>query len=97
VSGFLAAWAQALADGWLLDLILVGVVLEIAALLLWHRFTGGGLPARILLPNLLAGLCLMAAVRAATAGAHPAWIGAALTGAAVAHVADLRQRWPRGA
>jgi hypothetical protein len=88
---------QALADGRLLDAVISLLLLEIAGLLLWHRRTGAGPPPGALLPNLLAGLCLMLALRAALAGAHPGWLALALAGAGAAHLLDLRARWPRRA
>lgn len=78
--------------GWL-DGVIALVLLEMAALLAWHQRTGRGLAPRALLPNLLAGLCLMLALRGALVGAHAAWLLAAMAAAGLAHVADLRQRW----
>ena len=81
--------------GWagLLDGVIMLALLEMAALLAWHRRTGRGLAPRALLPNLLAGLCLMLALRGALVGAHAAWLPGLLAAAGLAHVADLRQRW----
>lgn len=77
--------------GWL-DAVIALTLLEGATLLAWHRATGRGLRPAALLPNLLAGLCLMAATRTLLAGAPVAWALAALAGAGLAHAADLRHR-----
>jgi hypothetical protein len=47
-----------------------------------------------MLPNLMAGLFLMLAVRAATTQAAWPWIVLPLMGSGLAHVLDLRRRWP---
>lgn len=78
----------------LLDAILVAVLLEAAALRWWFARTGRGPAPRQWLPTLCAGACLMGALRAALAEAHPAWIVASLLGAGVAHALDLARRWP---
>ena len=85
-----------LASGRLIDLILVGVAFEAAALYLLHRWWGLGPGLGRLLANLLAGACLMLAVRLALVDAEWTLIAAALLGALVAHVADLTAQWPRG-
>ena len=88
-------WLQAVCRGRLLDVVISVLLLEIVLLLAWHRRTGGGVAPRALLPNLLAGLCLMLALRAALTGAHAAWLALALAAAGAAHLFDLRQRWER--
>jgi hypothetical protein len=81
------------ASGSIVDLILAGLVLEAIALMLYRSKTGAGIPAVGLLTNLLAGACLLMALRSALVG--QAWYSTAvwLTIALVAHVADLAQRW----
>ncbi len=79
--------------GWLIDLLIAGMLLEAAALWAWRRRTGQGIALRSLLPTLLAGLGLVLALRAVLAGAGWAWVGAALLLAGLAHADDLRQRW----
>jgi len=86
--------SQWVASGWLVDLIIGFTVLEIIGLWLFHRVTGRGLNASRLLPNLLAGLSLMLAVRAAMAQAAWPWIVIPMAASGLFHVADLRQRWP---
>jgi hypothetical protein len=79
----------------LVDLAIGLVLLELVVLLAWQRGSRPSAPAW--LPNLAAGLCLMLALRAALGGAHAVWILLALMasgGAHLAHLADLRRRWP---
>lgn len=81
----------------LVDLSIGLVLLELAVLLAWQRRSGGAQAVPAWLPNLVAGLCLMLGLRAALAGAHAVWILLALVasgGAHLAHLADLRRRWP---
>ena len=82
-------------SGRAVDLVLAFVALE-AALLVWHRRRSGrGVPVGELLAFLLAGACLLLALRAALVGASWQWVALALAGAGAAHLADLRLRWRR--
>jgi hypothetical protein len=85
--------AALFANGRIVEAILLLVLLEAAALLVWHRRTGRGLPPGELLPALLAGAGLLAAWRLAIAGAAWPWLGLALLAALLAHLADLARRW----
>ncbi|WP_439577595.1 hypothetical protein [Elioraea sp.] len=81
--------------GWLVDVILVLVLLEGAALaFLLHRS-----PRRADLPGLLAtllsGAALLLALRAALIGAGAVWIAAWLAAALAAHLLDLWLRLGR--
>ena len=88
--------AELFASGRIVDLIVAGMALE-ALILLAYRFrTGRGIAARDLLVNLAAGLCLMLALRAALAGAGWGLVAAPLAAGLLAHLADLRCRWPAG-
>lgn len=83
------------ASGRIVDLVLLLVALE-AALLVWHRRRSGrGVPVAEALAFLLAGACLMLALRAALMGASWEWVAAPMAGAGVAHLLDLRLRWRR--
>ncbi len=82
-----------LASPVVVDLILALLALESALLIYWHRRTGRGIRPGQLLPNVLAGACLLLALRAALSGANPLYVGLALSGALLAHVADLYLRW----
>jgi hypothetical protein len=80
----------------LVDLAIAVTVVEGVVLVLLHRAGGRGVAPRDYLPNLLAGLCLMVALRCLAGGAAPAWIALWLLIAGLAHVTDLRRRWRRG-
>lgn len=75
------------------DLILVLVVLEAVLIALYHRATGRGVAPRDLVLTLLSGGCLLLALRLALSGAELVWVALALTGALLAHLADLYRRW----
>lgn len=77
----------------LIEVILLGMVVEGVALLAWHGRAGNGIAPRALLPNLAAGGCLLLAMRLALGDAGWPWIACCLAGALVAHVVDLRRRW----
>ena len=85
---------DAVVVGWLLNAILILVVVEAAALIIWHRRTGAGLSPRKLIPNLATGFLLMLSARLAVGEAYPAML-ATLALSLVAHLWDLRIRWHR--
>lgn len=87
--------SELLTSGRMIDLILVLVVLEAVALVVYHRRTGRGIAPAALLFNLAAGALLLLAARGALTGAAWPWIAAALFGALCAHLLDLAQRWSR--
>ncbi|NPU09283.1 hypothetical protein HL666_00740 [Bradyrhizobium sp. 83002] len=75
------------------DLILTVVVVELLAVtLIWRRYRRGISP-RALLPNLLAGVFLLLALRCALTDAPWFWLAACLAASGVANAADIRQRW----
>ncbi len=73
--------------------ILAGMALEAVALTLLFRRTGRGVPPRLLLPNLGAGACLIAASGAALHAAWWGWVSMALLAGLALHLLDLRLRW----
>ena len=81
------------ASGWIVDLILVAMVLESIALLLYRCSTGRGVPVAALWINLLAGGFLLMALRSALLGHSWIWTAGWLAMALAAHIADLAQRW----
>jgi hypothetical protein len=84
---------ELVASGRVVDVIIVFMALEALALHIYHRRTSHGpAPADTLL-MLLAGLCLLLALRAALTGSSWLWIAAFLAAALVAHLADLHRRW----
>jgi hypothetical protein len=84
-----------LASGLLIDLIMIGVLFEAAALALLHRRRGLGFAPGRWLPTLAAGLCLMLALRAALTGGGANQVLFWLAMSGVAHGCDLYLRRPR--
>jgi len=82
-----------IASGRVIDLILVGVMVEAIALISYRWKTGRGIASQDLIANLLAGVCLMLALRGALAGAGWQWIALCLSGSLLAHLTDLWRRW----
>jgi len=83
----------AITNGLAIELILVLVVLEGIALTVYHRRTGRGPSASMLVPNLIAGAALLLAVRLALTDAWWGWLAGALLLALLAHLLDLGMRW----
>jgi hypothetical protein len=81
------------ASGYLIDLVLIVVVVEAAALLLVWCQSRRGIAPGDLLPNLCAGAFLLLALRATLGGAG--WMIACLclAGAGIAHLTDVWRRW----
>ena len=75
------------------DLILAIVAVEVVAITAYWHATHRGIAPASLLPNLLAGALLLAALRLALSGYSWPWYTACLALAGLANVADLRQRW----
>ena len=75
--------------------ILIMVMFAEAALLIGYRAVRGrGFAVAHVVTNLLAGLFLVLALKAALAGAPWQWIAAALAAAGVSHAVDVYTRWP---
>jgi len=85
----LPLFATLFTSGRIAELIILLVIVEAAALLAYRRRTGRGLPPAVLLPHLLAGVCLLLALRAGLAGMHWGWLALALLAALAAHLLDL--------
>ncbi len=83
------------ASGRIIDVILVAVALEAAVLAVLRSRFGIGPGLIRMLANLIAGICLMVAVRLALVYAPWTEIAAALLAALIAHLADLTGRWHR--
>ena len=83
------------ANGRIIDLILLLMVVEAAVLALHNRRTGRGLPVRQVVTVLLAGGFLMLALRAALTGAAWSSVALFLGLGLLAHLADLAGRWRR--
>lgn len=82
-------------NGSIVDLILLGIVLEAIALVIYRSRTGRGISPLDLLANLCAGAFLLLALRSVLVESPwtvtAAWLAAAL----IAHIADLTRRWNR--
>lgn len=78
--------------GHLADVALAVLFLEIALVQQWRRRSTRFRDRPALLANLLAGACLLVALRAALAGWPSALVVAGVSGALIAHVVDLRAR-----
>lgn len=85
--------ADLFARGRLVDLILVVVVVEATALLLYWARTRRGVAPLDLLPNLCAGACLLMALRATLAGGGWMIASLCLVAAGLAHLMDVYRRW----
>ena len=82
-----------LRSGGVAGMIIGLMAVEYAVISAWRRRGGRGIAGRDLAPTLLSGGGLALALGFALQDRPPGWIGAALTGALAAHVADLRRRW----
>lgn len=84
---------ETIESGSFISVIVALVALEALALVVLRNVLGLGPGLRRVAFNLAAGVCLMLALRAALLDQDPAWIALFLSGALVAHVADLATRW----
>jgi hypothetical protein len=82
-----------IANGRMVDAILVLMALEAIALWFYRRRVGRGPSLLSLLPNFAAGACLLMALRAAVTNAGAGVVAGWLFGALLAHLADLSSRW----
>ena len=82
-------------SGLLIDIVIGLSMLEGVALAVYHRISGRGIAPREFAANLVSGLCLMLALRAAVTSAAWSWMALWLLAAGVAHWSDLWQRWRR--
>ena len=83
--------------GALIDGIIALTLLEVAALLAYHRTTKRGPAPRDYLLNVISGLCLMLALRCALAGSAWYFLSALLVAAGCTHVADIVMRFQQRA
>jgi hypothetical protein len=81
------------ASGRIVDIVLAITAIEAALLMAYHRRTGRGPAPAALFGNLLSGICLMLALRAALVDAWWGWVALWLLAAFGAHLSDLRRRW----
>jgi hypothetical protein len=87
--------ADLFASGRLVDFILVVVVLEASALLVYWARSRRGIAPLDLLPNLCAGAFLLLTLRATLAGGGWKTASLCLAAAGLAHLTDVYRRWRR--
>ena len=80
-------------SGRVVELVIVFMAFEALAFVLYHWRTRRGPAPADIIPTLLAGLCLLLALRAALTGASWQWIPVLLVASLGAHLADLGRRW----
>jgi hypothetical protein len=85
--------AELFAGGRIVDIILLLMLLEGIALLVYHYKTRRGLTPIAVISNLLAGGFLLLALRAALSAAGWQWIALWLLLALAGHLLDLLMRW----
>jgi hypothetical protein len=85
--------ADLFAGGRLVDLIIVVVAIEAAALILYWSRTRRGVAPFDLLPNLCAGAFLLLALRVTLAGGGYMMASGCLAAAGLAHLTDIYRRW----
>jgi hypothetical protein len=90
-----AAVEQLIASGRIVDLIVGLMLLEAIVLVGYHAAKGRGIAPVDLVVNLLAGVALLLALRAALTGAGWRTIAGILAAAGLLHVLDLSRRWKR--
>jgi hypothetical protein len=84
---------QLISSAQLIDLVIGFTALEGLALALYHRLTGRGLAPAAYGLNLLAGLCLMLALRSAISTEQGFGMVPWLAASGLAHGTDLWMRW----
>ncbi|MFK8079645.1 MAG: hypothetical protein AB8B97_05105 [Granulosicoccus sp.] len=84
-----------IASGQIVDIMVVFVVVEVLALIVYWRLTGRGVPTVPLLANVGAGGSLMLALGATLKGFSPAVIALCLVSSLIFHLTDLALRWRR--
>jgi hypothetical protein len=79
----------------LIEIVIAVTLIEAVALTVYHRVTGNGVAPKEFGANLVAGLCLMLALRGVLAGNGWGWTALLLVGSGLAHGSDLWRRWKR--
>lgn len=85
--------ADLFASGRLVDLILLIVLIEAVVLIVTWRVTGKGIAPLDLLPNLIAGVLLLLALRLTLADAGWMAVCFCLAASGIANVVDIMRRW----
>ncbi len=85
--------ADLFTSGRLVDFILVLVLFEVILIAGYWRLTGRGVALADLLPNVMAGVFLMLALRTSLSGGGWMIVSGCLGCAGLAHVIDIGRRW----
>jgi hypothetical protein len=80
-------------SGLVADVVLAAMLVEALLLLAYRRITGRGLLPADIVVMLLAGACLVFALRAVLTGAQWPVVAFFLVAALVTHACDLYRRW----
>ncbi len=84
-----------ISSGRVIDAVLVLMLLEFLALVIYNRCSGRGIAPLALGVNLVSGAGLLLAIRALIGSGWWGWTAVFLAMALAAHVVDLRLRWRR--
>ena len=87
--------SRIVSSGRIVDIMVLFVVIEVIALIVYWRRTGRGVPTIPLLANVGAGGSLMLALGATLKGYNSNVIALLLVSSLVFHVTDLAIRWRR--
>jgi hypothetical protein len=80
-------------SGRVADVILAVMIAEVLLLMVYRKATGRGLAPVDLIVMMLAGACLVLALRAVLTGSAWHLVALFLAAALIAHLADLYRRW----
>lgn len=80
-------------SGRVADVILAVMIVEALLLLVYRKATGRGMAPADVASMLLAGACVVLALRAALTGSHWPVVASFLIAALAAHLTDLYRRW----
>ena len=89
------AMALLFSSGRVVDAVIAITVFEAIALAVYNRVTGNGVAPQDYLLNMMAGLCLMLALRFALVGSAWFFIALCLTASGILHALDITSRWRR--
>ena len=84
-----------ISSGRIVDIMVLFVVVEVTALIVYWRRTGRGIPTIPLIANVGAGGSLMLALGATLKGLDVSIIALCLVASLVFHITDLALRWKR--
>ena len=89
------ALAQFFLSGRVVDVAIAITLLEALALAAYHRATSRGVAPRYFAINMVSGLCLMLALRAALTGSSWMMVALFLSASGAVHAVDICRRWQR--